>query len=104
MTTSTTIKIKIDDEQLELLQTQLTSAVLTKISNIELNKQRYMNKKQTCIYLQLSNNTLDLWIEAGLPFIQINGTRRFDSLEIDKWVASKYNRVTTPLTRKQGSF
>ena len=98
------MEIKFSEEQIREFQKQLTSLISKEISKLDNNKQRYMNKKQTCAYLNLSNNTLDRWLEIGLPVIEINGTRRFDSLEIDKWLASKYNRVTTPLTRKQGSF
>jgi DNA binding domain, excisionase family len=48
---------------------------------------RYMNKKQTCLYLQISNNTLDKWIrEEKLPVIRLNGSLRFDRIEIDKWL------------------
>ena len=52
-------------------------------------KNRYMNKQQTCTYLKISNNTLDKWIEYGLPFIWIGSTRRFDRVAIDKWLNSR---------------
>lgn len=44
-----------------------------------------MNKKQTCKYLQISNNTLDGWIKEGLPQIKIHGSNRFDRVAIDQW-------------------
>lgn len=47
-----------------------------------------MNKKQTCNYLQISNNTLDSWIREGLPFIKINGSNRFDRVAVDKWLTN----------------
>lgn len=45
-----------------------------------------MNKKQTCKYLQVSNNTLDNWIAQGLPLIKIGGSTRFDRLALDHWL------------------
>lgn len=45
-----------------------------------------MNKKQTCNYLQISNNTLDSWIKQGFPVIKINGSTRFDKHAIDSWL------------------
>lgn len=84
-----TIEIKFSDESIKVFQTQLMSLISNEISKLEHNKQRYMNKKQTCIYLQISNNTLDSWIKSGLPVIRINGVIRFDSLEIDNWLSTK---------------
>ncbi|WP_257882989.1 helix-turn-helix domain-containing protein [Loigolactobacillus coryniformis] len=48
-----------------------------------------MNKKATCSYLQVANNTLDKWIAAGLPVIHIDGVIRFDKQSINDWMASK---------------
>lgn len=97
------MEIKFNEKQIEMLQQQISQLVLNEVSKIDNNKPRYMNKKQTCGYLQVSNNTLDSWIKTGLPVIRINRIMRFDSLEIDTWLSTKYNRVT-PLTRKQRSF
>ncbi|MBO1304646.1 helix-turn-helix domain-containing protein [Enterococcus sp. 669A] len=48
-----------------------------------------MNKKQTCNYLQISNNTLDYsWIKQGLPKIVVSGSTRFDKIAIDEWLAN----------------
>lgn len=47
---------------------------------------RYMNKKQTCEYLQISNNTLDNWITRGFPQIKINHSIRYDRFAVDDWL------------------
>lgn len=86
------LEIVLSDEQVKMIQQQingLISCELSKMGNSNNDKQRYMNKKQTCNYLQISNNTLDCWIEKGLPVIKINGVIRFDRLAIDKWLSSK---------------
>jgi len=88
------LEIILSDEQAELIKKQISALIsseITKMKSFSENKQRYMNKKQTCNYLQISNNTLDNWIDQGFPVIKLNGVMRFDSLEIDKWLASKYN-------------
>ena len=47
-----------------------------------------MNKKQTCAYLNISNNTLDHWIQQGLPVIRIGKSIRFDRKTIDSWLTT----------------
>lgn len=61
---------------------------LEKMKSPTVQPQRYMNKKQTCNYLNISNNTLSEWIKQGLPIIRINGTLRFDKKAIDKWLSN----------------
>lgn len=83
------LKILLSEDQLLSIKHQLSTLILTEIENtrkqVNLNF-RYMNKKQTCSYLQISNNTLDSWIKQGFPFIKINGSTRFDKIAIDKWL------------------
>ncbi|WP_379946168.1 helix-turn-helix domain-containing protein [Enterococcus devriesei] len=85
------LTILLSDTQLLNIKRQLENLIL---SEIELTRkqaniaQRYMNKKQTCNYLQISNNTLDTWIKHGLPTIKISGSIRFDKIAIDHWLSS----------------
>lgn len=83
------LKILLSDNQLEAIKLQLHNLIMTEIENtraqVNLN-QRYMNKKQSCNYLQVSNNTLDAWIKQGLPVIRISNSVRFDKVAIDKWL------------------
>lgn len=86
-----TVEIVLSDEQLEKICSQLHELILneiTKTRNQTEKNQRYMNKKQTCNYLQITNNTLDSWIKQGLPKIGISGSTRFDKLAIDEWLAN----------------
>ncbi|MGM0112519.1 helix-turn-helix domain-containing protein [Enterococcus sp. DIV0187] len=87
------LEIILNDEQAKIIQQYLRGLISHEISqmrnNTTDNNQRYMNKKQTCDYLQISNNTLDRWIENGLPEIKINGVIRFDRLSIDKWLSDQ---------------
>ncbi|MDT2745983.1 MULTISPECIES: helix-turn-helix transcriptional regulator [Enterococcaceae] len=86
-----TIEILLSDAQLENIRSQLHEVILneiTKTRNQADKNQRYMNKKQTCNYLQISNNTLDSWIKQGLPKIVVSGSTRFDKIAIDEWLAN----------------
>ncbi|MCP9370030.1 helix-turn-helix domain-containing protein [Lentilactobacillus kefiri] len=48
---------------------------------------RYMNLGQACKYLNIkSHNTLNRYISKGLPVIIINGTKRIDQLDADKFM------------------
>ncbi|XIO35667.1 helix-turn-helix domain-containing protein [Enterococcus faecium] len=43
----------------------------------------YLNKKQTCEFLGIDNNTLDKWIRIyNFPVIRIDGIVRFDIEDI----------------------
>ncbi|AQY30160.1 TPA: helix-turn-helix domain-containing protein [Enterococcus faecium] len=42
-----------------------------------------MNKKQTCAFLGIDNNTLDKWIRIyNFPVIRVGGVVRFDVEDI----------------------
>lgn len=50
----------------------------------------YLTKKQACEYLNISNRTLDDWIEKeDIPFKHIGKTYRFNRNELDKFMATK---------------
>lgn len=83
------LTILLSEEQLAEISKQLNLVILHQINNIKeqtIMQSRYMNKKQTCTYLQISNNTLDKWIQSGLPKISIHGSNRFDRMAIDDWL------------------
>ena len=46
----------------------------------------FLNKKKNCRYLGVSNNTLDLWIGMGLPYIKIGKSVRFNKESIKQWM------------------
>ncbi|OJG96570.1 hypothetical protein RV18_GL002076 [Enterococcus termitis] len=51
-----------------------------------------MTKKETCIYLHVSNNILDKFIEAGLPKVSLAGITRFNKQAIDQWLLGNFER------------
>lgn len=87
----TKMTILLSEEQLVEISEQLNSVILNQIDQIKnqtMKHYRYMNKKQTCQYLQITNNTLDAWIKEGLPKIKIHNSCRFDKIAIDQWLQS----------------
>lgn len=83
------MKVMLLDEQIKEIQLLLTELIKTELNNQLRNNKLdspYLNKKQTCDYLGISNNTLDTWITKGLPTIKIGKTVRFDKHEIHKWI------------------
>lgn len=46
----------------------------------------FLNKRQACDYLGISNNTLDLWISMGLPYIKIGKSIRFNKESVNQWM------------------
>lgn len=49
-------------------------------------RNRYLNKKNACVYAGISAPTLDSWIALGLPASKINGAYCIDQLDLDKFI------------------
>ncbi|MFH6637008.1 helix-turn-helix domain-containing protein [Streptococcus suis] len=75
-------------EIMNWIEIKITSEVENQINNRYIENS-YMNKKQACEYLGISNNTLDSWIKQGLPSIKIGKTVRFNKQAIDAWLLSQ---------------
>ena len=85
------MQVILPDEQIHQIQLLLSNLIQKEIEQqIEKNilSCPYLNKQQTCDYLGISNNTLDSWIQWGLPSIKIGKTIRFHKDSIDRWLNS----------------
>lgn len=86
------MQVTLPDEQIRQIQLLITDLIKKEIeyrldnSNIE---SPFLNKQQTCMYLGISNNTLDSWIKKGLPVIRIRKTVRFDKTELNRWLQNQ---------------
>ena len=85
------MQVILPDEQIHQIQLLLSNLIKKEIRE-QLDKSGidspYLNKQQTCDYLGISNNTLDSWIQRGLPSIKIGKTIRFNKDAIDRWLNS----------------
>ena len=83
------MQVILPDEQIHQIQLLLSNLIKKEIRE-QLDKSGidspYLNKQQTCDYLGISNNTLDSWIQKGLPSIKIGKTIRFRKDAIDRWL------------------
>ena len=85
------MQVILPDEQVHQIQRLIARLIHQEIENQLTNRNLdspYLNKKQTCEYLGISNNTLDNWIQKGLPTIRINKTVRFNKNEINCWLSN----------------
>lgn len=83
------VQIKLSEEQMTQLGKNIYTIMLANIKQVRKDTsigKRYLTKKETCQYLHISNNTLDKWIEQGLPKITIEGVIRFDRQVVDEWL------------------
>lgn len=86
------MQVILPDEQIRQIQLLITDLIKKEIeyrldnNNIE---SPFLNKQQTCMYLGISNNTLDSWIKKGLPVIRIGKTVRFDKTELNRWLQNQ---------------
>lgn len=87
------ISVILSEEQTSQIQQLLSNLIQEEIQN-RLNRANlsspYLNKKQACNYLGISNNTLDSWIKQGLPTIKIGKTIRFHANELDNWLHTQH--------------
>lgn len=86
------VKIILEDNQMAYLKNAVYQSLIEEIqrarNDVGLEK-RYLNKKEVCEYLHVANNTLDKWIEMGLPKISIGGSIRYDKFAIDAWLCNE---------------
>ena len=86
------MQVILPDEQIHQIQLLLSNLIQKEIKQ-RLEKKPlscpYFNKQQTCDYLGISNNTLDSWIQRGLPAIKIGKTIRFNKEAINSWLYSQ---------------
>lgn len=83
------MQIILSQEQIQDIQMLIANLIRQEIDN-RLNKSGirspYLNKKQACEYLGISNNTLDSWIKKGLPIIRVGKTVRFNTDDLNQWL------------------
>lgn len=83
------MQVILPDEQIHQIQILIADLISQEIKN-RLNNSNiespFLNKQQACSYLGISNNTLDSWIQKGLPTIRIGKTVRFAKTEINRWL------------------
>ncbi|CDO17808.1 Uncharacterized protein BN963_SGAL_01001 [Streptococcus gallolyticus] len=86
------MQVILPDEQIHQIQILLSNLIQKEIEQQLVQNglnNLYINKKQACNYLGISNNTLDSWIQKGLPSIKIGKTVRFNKQAIDSWLLSQ---------------
>lgn len=86
------MQVILPDEQIHQIQILLSNLIQKEIEQQLVQNglnNLYINKKQACNYLGISNNTLDSWIQKGLPSIKIGKTVRFNKQAIDLWLLSQ---------------
>ena len=60
----------------------------------ECMENRYMSVRRMAEYLDVSESAIRKWIRCGrIPFVKINGSIRFDSQIIDRWLLNKTRRM-----------
>lgn len=82
--------VQLPEEQTQEIQQMIATLIKSEIHHFKEDigaDSTCLNKKQTCNYLGISNNTLDIWIAMGLPYIRIGKSIRFNKKSINQWMA-----------------
>ncbi|MSB11701.1 helix-turn-helix domain-containing protein [Finegoldia sp. BIOML-A1] len=88
------MEVILKDEQIQEIRQIVTKIIKDELEIIiESNSldNIFLNKKETCNYLKISNNTLDEWILKGLPVIRIGKIVRFKINDINNWMSEFEN-------------
>lgn len=86
------MEVILPNEQIHQIQLLISDLIKKEIENLKTNsnlESPFLNKKQACDYLGISNNTLDSWIQKGLPVIRVGKTVRFNKTEINHWLQNQ---------------
>jgi len=81
--------VQLPEEQTQEIQQMIATLIKDEIHHFKEDigvDSPFLNKKQTCNYLGISNNTLDIWIAMGLPYIRIGKSIRFNKDSINQWM------------------
>ena len=83
------MQVTLPQEQTQEIQQMIATLLKNEIHHFKEEigvDSPFLNKKQTCNYLGVSNNTLDIWITMGLPYIRIGKSIRFNKESINQWM------------------
>ena len=83
------MQVILTDEQTSQIQKMISELIKEEIKNARESAgsdSPFLNKRQTCDYLGISNNTLDIWISMGLPYIRIGKSIRFNKESVKQWL------------------
>lgn len=83
------MQVTLPQEQTQEIQQMIATLIKDEIHHFKEEigaDSPFLNKKQTCNYLGVSNNTLDIWIAMGLPYIRIGKSIRFNKESINQWM------------------
>lgn len=73
-----------------IIKSVYDTAAKAQESMLQIDVPLYLDKKQTCKYLGISNHTLNDWLADDLiPFKRVGKVYRFNRTELDKFMASK---------------
>lgn len=83
-----TIEVKLSQSQLNTLQQSIDNSLKTIVNQTvtTFNQPKYINKVQACKYATISYNTLQKWLNDGLPYYRINNVVRISLKELDCWI------------------
>ena len=88
------MEVILEKEQIQEIRQILSEIIREELQETLSNNSLdniFLNKKETCNYLKISNNTLDEWILKGLPVIRIGKIVRFEINDINNWMSEFEN-------------
>lgn len=83
--------VQISEKFVEVYEQTLLSMVkevMNKANSMDRYKP-YMNKKEAALYIGVSFNTLQKFIDKGMPVIEVDGVKLISKRDIDEFLEKK---------------
>ncbi|WP_125581549.1 MerR family transcriptional regulator [Levilactobacillus cerevisiae] len=80
----TDAQVRDIENSVERTVARITTERLRRITN----EMEYMDRKQACKYLSVTDEVLKLWIEKGLPYYELDDIVRFYREDMDAWLSN----------------
>jgi DNA-binding transcriptional regulator YiaG len=83
------IEFKLDIEMEEKIRNMIAEIIFDEVHQFKSKygfDKTYLRKNELAQYLHISYNTINKWIQAGLPQIEVAGVKLYCRESIDEWL------------------
>ncbi|MFL2101097.1 helix-turn-helix transcriptional regulator [Desemzia sp. FAM 23991] len=76
----------LEEQVPEWIENVISAQVEKYYNELIIQNKKYLNKKETCVYLGISYATAEKYIFPITPHLKFGKTIKYDKVDIDQWV------------------
>lgn len=76
----------LEEQVPEWIEDAISAQVEKYYNELIIQNKKYLNKKETCVYLGISYTTAKKYIFSIIPHLKFGKTIKYDKVDIDRWV------------------